>query len=461
MARKSPKPVAPAPEPPAPNRGASLGGSLVAVGTLLVVGSVITQSRGWLLFGGIACAVLGATVWTLSGVGWRQALDWAKSGAIALGIALAIRWAIAEPYRIPSQSMYPTLYGDEGLGKGDRVFVNKWIYGVRVPFMNKRLWQGADPQRWDMVVFKTVESDALHDTLVKRIVGMPGERIRIRDGKVFADGVPLELPPGMPPETRYTNPNTPWSDMRYGVLTEDEYALVPPGHYLLLGDNSANSRDGRAFGWVPGDHFVGRVASVWWPPKHWRDFTGFSETLWWRGGLILLGLYTAMRLFIGRSWVVYRPGGGRDHVFISFLHLGLRVPFTPWWVARWSKPRRGDLVLYHMHSERHADGILVAGRLVAFAGEQVRLVDGVPEVDNAPLPDVPAIAGQRFREDLPGAILGAKSATVPEGHVFLLAEGPDDDDTLDSRVLGFVPARNVAGVAVAAWWPFGRARRLT
>lgn len=462
MARKPAKsaPTAPGAPAPPPGRGASAGGTLVAVGTLLVVGSVITQSGGWMLYGGIACAVLGAAVWTLSGVEWRQALEWGKSGAIALGLALAIRWAVAEPYRIPSQSMYPTLNGDERFGQGDRVFVNKWIYGVRVPFMNQRLWHGAAPKRWDVVVFKTVEENALHDTLVKRIVGMPGERIQIRDGKVFADGKPLEIPPGMPPGTRYTSPNTPWSDMRYGILSDDAHALVPPGHYLLLGDNSANSRDGRAFGWVPNEHLVGRVASVWWPPRHWRDFTGFSRTLWWRGGIVLLAAYTALRLIAGRSWVIFRQDGAREHVVMSFLHLGLRIPLTPWWLLRWAAPRRGDLVLYHMHSARHADGILVAGRVAALTGETVRIVEGALEINDAPLDGVPALEGRRFRDDLPGAALGGKKAAVPEGHLFLIADGPEGDDTLDSRVLGFVPARNVSAKAVAVWWPPRGARRL-
>jgi signal peptidase I len=428
------------------------------VGTLLVVGSVITQSGGWMLFGGIGTAVLGATIWTLSGVEWRQALEWGKSGAIALGIALCIRWAFAEPYRIPSQSMYPALYGDERLGQGDRVFVNKWIYGVRVPFMNKRLWRGVEPARWDIVVFKTVEENAQHDTLVKRIVGLPGERIEIRDGKVHVNGKALTLPPGMPADTQYTSPATPWSDMRYGILPDDAYSVVPPDHYLLLGDNSPNSRDGRVFGWVPNEHLVGRVASVWWPPRHWRDFTGFSDTLWWRAGVLLLGIYTVLRLWVGRSWVLYRADGrGREHVLISFLHLGLRLPLSAWRLWRWAAPRRGDIVLYHMHSERHHDGILVAGRVVALPGEQVRLADGVPLVNEAPVPGMPE---QRFRDDLPGAVLGGKNAAVPDAHLFVLAEGPDGDDTLDSRVLGFVPVAHVAGKAVAVWWPLSRIRRM-
>ena len=127
----------------------------------------------WHSYVSIILMILGAILWFTAGMTRRQIFEWLRSAAIALFVALAIRWALVEPYRIPSGSMETTLHGDPGFGKGDRVFVNKWFYGIRFPFMNKRMWTGSPPERWDLVVFMSVEEDAFHKTLVKRIVGMP------------------------------------------------------------------------------------------------------------------------------------------------------------------------------------------------------------------------------------------------------------------------------------------------
>ena len=148
--------------------------------------------------------------------------------------------------------------------------------------MNKRIWHGQKPQRWDIVVFKTIEENAQHGTLVKRVVGLPGERVEIKAteedverarlqgrrplyGTLFINGEKVAIPDFMPDVPGYTIATHP--GMCYGVRPEEEFAVVPEGHYLVLGDNSANSRDGRYFGWLPEDHIVGRVASVWWPPQ--------------------------------------------------------------------------------------------------------------------------------------------------------------------------------------------------
>ena len=107
--------------------------------------------------------------------------EWVKSILIAIVLALFIRWPVIEPFKIPSGSMEPTFYD------GDRIFVNKFVYGIRFPFngfripyttkttwyADDRIFRGADPQRWDVVVFKSVEHDVQHDILVKRIVGLP------------------------------------------------------------------------------------------------------------------------------------------------------------------------------------------------------------------------------------------------------------------------------------------------
>ena len=187
---------------------------LLALGILLGIGggAVILGPRyGYLTAGdtttyaGMGLIIAGMASSYLSGLPRDKAIEWVKSAVFALMLALTIRWAVAEPYRIPSGSMEPTLHGDESPLKGDRVFVNKWVYGLRWPFLNSRIFEGWAPQRWDIVVFKTVEPDAIHPTLVKRIVGLPGEHINIHDGKVFVNGEALEIPDFMPDNMYYTS----------------------------------------------------------------------------------------------------------------------------------------------------------------------------------------------------------------------------------------------------------------
>lgn len=461
---------------PKPGRSAMQYG-MFAGGALLIIGGVwlVMWSQrirpggvDWIWWSGIVVAAVGGHGCLFSGMSRAQALEWLRSEAVALGVALMIRWPIAEPYRIPSGSMEPTLHGDERFGRGDRVFVNKWIYGVRYPFMNKRIWNGAPPQRWDIVVFKAVPKDAIHKTLVKRIVGMPGERIQIRGGKVYANDVALELPDSMPKDAFYTSPSSIYSGMAYGVRPEDEYSVVPPDHYLVLGDNSANSADGRSFGWLPKDNIVGRVACIWWPPPRWRDFTGFSQTLWWRALVALLALWVFVRLFLGRSWGARNPEGqGINHYFIAYWPLGLRIPFTRWWLWRRNRVSRGALVVYFPQGERAKGAGQLMGRVAGLPGEKIAITEGRLYIDGAPLDSPPELTAAHFVSDDPDAVYGRSRnrnhCAVPEGHYFILSDAPQEPDAqeaLDSRILGWVAEADIAGVAVALWWPLGRARRL-
>ncbi len=326
---------------------------------------------------------------------WRNVLGW----LILICFVLLLRWAVLDQFKIPSGSMEPTLHGDPGWGKGDRVSVNKFVYGLRFPlndfhipftditihYAERRLWRGADPKRWDIVVFNSVEDDDPGKVLIKRVVGLPGERIHIAHayGRIQVNGKTVMPPedlhdilfyfaepdkqsihdfvlllasaPGPPPwlnpdnagarklsETlhefhktlagRVANPAAPeamallrqetaplfknidhlaynvarerltWiheqeGTFQYGVRKEDEYAVVPPDCYLLLGDNSRNSRDGRCFGWVPNEHIMGRATCIGWPLSRWRDFTGFSKTWWGRGLLFgIPGLVIALEM---------------------------------------------------------------------------------------------------------------------------------------------------------------------
>ncbi len=450
-------------KPLIPESGAYLGVVIFFAGIAIMYmsGRAAQASMDKLNYMGIGVAAIGCLLWFTSGMDRAQVLEWLRSGATALLLALIIRWAIAEPYRIPSGSMETTLHGDPRFGRGDRVFVNKWVYGLRYPFMNKRIWEGQPPQRWDIVVFKTVEPDAIHKTLVKRIVGMPGEYIQIRNGKIFADGKEVPLSPALPEDIYYTTP----LDGPYGVQDSEKFARVPAGHYLVLGDNSAHSRDGRYFGWLPKEHIVGRVASIWWPPPRWRDFTGFSHTWLWHVLITLLIIAILLRIFAGRLFPVHNPAdiSRIDHLVISSIHYGFPLPFTGKFLQRWGEPKRGDLVLYAFRDKGQKKNLLLAGRIAGLPGEQVQIqediftVNGEPVALSQPAPEV--YKGDYGRVKY-GRSKSKEYSIVPDRQYFILA-----DETIldgmppDSRTLGWIPLEQICGKAVFCWWPLRRIGR--
>lgn len=461
--------------------------------------------------------LLGALTWFTGDMSAQNGLDWLKNILIAVVFAfVVIRWPLTEPYKIPSQSMFPALNGDPRFLRGDRVFVNKFVYGVRVPFMNKRLWHGAEPQRWEIVVFKSPDPNAEHSTLIKRIVGLPGERIHIAQGKIHVNGQAVDMPTGayytrfdpplqpgerregVPPETllkRVQNLEThierqvdaapaeerekveqqllkqlhvvSASDMRYGVLTENPYALIPEGHYLVLGDNSMNSRDGRYYGWVPNENIVGRAYCIWWPLTHWRDFTGFSHTWWWHCLVTLVGVLMVLRLFLGRSWRVPHRGladslAPGEHVFINRCAYGWPVPASRMRVTRGRAPRRGEIVLYRSRADETRHSELLLGRIAGLPGEKVYFAEGKLLVNGEPVTDVPALADKVFSSNDGagpyGRSKGKEFSQAPDEHYFILCDNAED--SVDGRALGWTARQDLIGPASAVWWPLTKWRRV-
>jgi signal peptidase I len=181
----------------------------------------------------------------------ENAIQWAQSIGIALVLALTIRHFLFEPFKIPSGSMIPTLQ------VGDKILVNKFILGVRVPFTFKRFFVPRKPIRGEVVVFRSPTGE--RKDLVKRVVGLPGERIKIDDdGRILVNGEPVTNHP-------FIAKNTYYNQRDFGEYGTTSEVTVPENSYFVLGDNSRHSRDSRTWGFLPLSHIKGRVVCVWWP----------------------------------------------------------------------------------------------------------------------------------------------------------------------------------------------------
>jgi signal peptidase I len=196
----------------------------------------------------------------------------------ALLLAMVIRTLLFQPFSIPSGSMRPTLL------EGDYLFVTKWSYGFSrysLPFgpdiFSGRIW-GSDPKRGDVVVFKFPPDPSVD--YIKRVVGLPGDKIQMKDGQLFINGVgvprvktgqienpditevpePVDvyretLPNGVSYDTLDLTPNS--------VTDNTREFVVPPGNYFMMGDNRDNSSDSRlSVGYVPAENLVGRANIV-------------------------------------------------------------------------------------------------------------------------------------------------------------------------------------------------------
>jgi signal peptidase I len=179
---------------------------------------------------------------------WRSILDWVVTIAIAAAFVLVFEAEVAKPYRIPSASMEPTLHcarpASYCLGSyDDRVIANRLAYDF------------GSPKRGQIVVFKAPPAAAQcgggeGDTFVKRLIGLPGDKVSERDGTIFIDGKPL---------------NEPYVDPALRDHQTGSWPRVAPGHYFFLGDDRANSCDSRVWGTVPRSSLIGPVILTYWP----------------------------------------------------------------------------------------------------------------------------------------------------------------------------------------------------
>jgi signal peptidase I len=204
------------------------------------------------------------------------AVEYARSFFPVILLVLVIRSFLFEPFRIPSDSMMPTLFD------GDFIFVSKYAYGLRLPVSNTLVIPTGTPQRGDVIVFRLPPNPKIN--YIKRLVGLPGDRIRVdENNQVFVNDKPVPQTPG--PVYRGPKQDT-WNYS--GVATAEEQLgahrheimfangavktgewVVPAGHYFFMGDNRNNSKDSRwldepdAPGFVPEENLVGKAVRIW------------------------------------------------------------------------------------------------------------------------------------------------------------------------------------------------------
>jgi signal peptidase I len=170
-----------------------------------------------------------------SGVSILSALSWVRDLAFSILIAVVLIVFIYQPVKVEGTSMEP------GLSDNERIFINKFTYKLNL----------GDVRRGDTVVFWYPRDTT--KSYIKRVVGLPGDRIRIVNGQVSVNGAPLNEEYVA---ERYRDPST-WN--------EGQEMLVPPAHYFVLGDHRSSSSDSRAWGWVPRENIYGKAVFVYWP----------------------------------------------------------------------------------------------------------------------------------------------------------------------------------------------------
>ncbi|WP_084615633.1 signal peptidase I [Solimonas flava] len=214
-------------------------------------------------------------------------VDFCRSFFPVIFAVLMLRSFIAEPFRIPSGSMIPTLL------VGDFILVNKFTYGLRDPVFHHKFVELGEPQRGDVVVFRW-PVDPTKD-FIKRIIGLPGDHIVYRNKQLFVNGEPATLDPdgaytapGLPPPGVVYRMKEHLGPVEHDILVNPERPaddfefIVPPGEYFAMGDNRDGSDDSRRWGTVPERNLVGKAFFIWmsWDSDNTRvDFSRIGRSV--------------------------------------------------------------------------------------------------------------------------------------------------------------------------------------
>jgi signal peptidase I len=204
-------------------------------------------------------------------------VEYARSFFPVILIVLVVRSFLFEPFRIPSDSMMPTLLD------GDFIFVNKFSYGLRVPVLNVKVVPVGEPTRGDVIVFRLPSDPSIN--YIKRLIGLPGDHVKVVGRQLYVNDHAMNVDlkgPYDDPKYRGAMQGLEHLDTKdhrimfmppdyYSAYTGTYEAVVPQGHYFFMGDNRDNSRDSRfpEVGFVPEGNLVGKAVRIWlnwkWP----------------------------------------------------------------------------------------------------------------------------------------------------------------------------------------------------
>ncbi|HEY4373320.1 MAG TPA: signal peptidase I [Burkholderiales bacterium] len=213
--------------------------------------------------------------------GW---LEFPASFFPVIAVVFGLRSFVVEPFKIPSGSMIPTLL------IGDFILVNKFSYGIRLPVINKKIIDVGTPKRGDVMVFRYPVDPSVD--YIKRVVGIPGDKIVYKNKRLTVNGVAVPTAPTADflhkERAVYSKQFIETFDGRpHHILNDDDRdnlinpivrfpyfencnynnagveCTVPPGHYFMMGDNRDNSLDSRFWGFVPDENIVGRAFGIW------------------------------------------------------------------------------------------------------------------------------------------------------------------------------------------------------
>lgn len=196
-------------------------------------------------------------------------VEYAKSFFPVLAFVLVLRSFLYEPFQIPSSSMVPTLQ------VGDYILVNKFNYGLRLPVTRTKVWEVSKPDRGDVMVFYPPHANKTY--YIKRVIGIPGDRIQYRNKRLTVNGQPVprewlaEIPGTRRLQVGLEQPRDDKSHLVQVDLSRpirDFSVVVRPGHYFMMGDNRDNSSDSRVWGQVPERDIVGQAVAIW---MHWES----------------------------------------------------------------------------------------------------------------------------------------------------------------------------------------------
>ena len=196
-------------------------------------------------------------------------VEYARAFFPVILVVFLIRSFLAEPFRIPSGSMLPSLH------IGDFILVNKFSYGIRLPVANAKLVDMGAARRGEVAVFRFPSDPSIN--YIKRVVGVPGDHVVYKDKQLTINGVPMKQEDARAYALFQTETGTGMlvrraedlDGARHDILVSDrldhgpDTFTVPPGQYFVMGDNRDQSNDSRYWGFVPDENLVGRAFLIW------------------------------------------------------------------------------------------------------------------------------------------------------------------------------------------------------